>query len=48
MIPARRRIVVSPVGRFSAVADLLVLSSRVKELLDALRHVVTLVTLELV
>ena len=48
LISARRRIIVLPVGRFSAATGLLLLSSRVKELLDALRHVATLVALELV
>ena len=43
-----RRIVVLPVGRFNAAASFLLLGSRVKELLDALRHVATLVALELV
>ena len=43
-----RRIVVLPVGRFNAAAGFLLLDSSVKELLDALRHVATLVALELV
>ena len=48
LLSAGRRVVIFPVGRFSAAAGLLLLGSRVKELLDALRHVATLVSLELV
>ena len=46
LVSARRRVVVSPVGRFSATPGILLLSSRVEELLDSLRHVATLVALE--
>ena len=48
LISARKRIVISPVGRFSAAAGLLLLSDRVEELLDVLHHVATLIALELV
>ena len=48
LVPAGRRIIVSLVGRFSAAAGLLLLSSRVEELLNTLLHVATLVALELV
>ena len=37
-----------PVGRLSAAAGLVLLSSRVEESLDALRHLATLFALELV
>ena len=47
LVSVRRRVIVSPVGRFSAAPGLLLLSSRVEELLDSLRHVATLVTLKL-
>ena len=48
LVSAGRQTVILPVGRLSAAAGLVLLSSRVKELLDALRHVATLVSLELV
>ena len=48
LISARRRIVVSPVGRFSPAPGILLLSSRVEELLNSLCHVATHVALELV
>ena len=48
LVSVRRRVIVSPVGRFSPAPGILLLSSRVEELLDSLRHVATLVALELV
>ena len=48
LISSRRRIVVSSVGRFSPAPGILLLSGHVKELLDLLRHVATLVALKLV
>ena len=48
LVSARRWVVILPIGRFSAAPGLLLLSSRVEELLDSLRHVATLVALKLV
>ena len=48
MILAKGRFFVPPDGRFGTAAGFMLLGGRVKELLDALRHVATLVALELV
>ena len=48
LISAWRRIVIPPVGSLSTVAGLVLLSSRVEESLDALRHLATLFALKLV
>ena len=48
MILVRGRFIVPPDGHFDAAAGFMLLGGRVKELLDALRHVATLVALELV
>ena len=46
LISARWRVVISPVGSFSAAPGILLLSSHVEELLDSLCHVATLVALK--
>ena len=48
MILARKRFIVPPDWRFGTAAGFMLLGGRVKELLDVLRHVATLVALELV
>ena len=46
LVSSGRRIVVSPVGRFGPAPGILLLSSRVEELLNSLRHHAALFALE--
>ena len=48
LVLARWRVVVSSAARFSVAPGFLLPRSRIEELLDSFRHVVTLVALELV